>query len=101
MGPLGVRRIDRFEAQHHMAVLAYRARYVVERLARIQANRGDLAARHLLDQQLRADEGHRADVPRYIEVVLARVFFSRRVYVLLHSSDCARVTTGLYIRNSG
>src|SRR5260221_3593445 len=101
MRTVGTGGIDRLQAQHGMAMLAYRARYVVERLARVQANRGGLAARHLLDQQLRADEGHRADVARYIEVVLARIFFSRRVFVLLHWRDCARVNSGLYIRNSG
>jgi hypothetical protein len=53
-----------------MTLVSQRARQIVERLTAAEANAGDLARRHVFQQQLGFHEGQRTDLGADVQAVL-------------------------------
>src|SRR5512134_277052 len=84
----GARTILRLQGDDAVALDGYGARHVGERFCATQANFRGLPACHPLDEQLGADESHRADLPGNVDeeihrAVIRRGIFSGHVYTLL------------------
>ena len=65
-----------------MAVFFHGPGYVFERFASRQANFGDFADRHALDEQFRFNECHRTNIGRNIKKIIYMICFFRHDFAL-------------------